>query len=269
MPVDPAPPVESWFSSYLDETAGPFTISIDGDEWVVDAPPPMIGEVIDTGADTLDMVEFLVASLDDDEFADLFDALAARPHHEAAKLADAMRWHWGLVNPPADGGMARVVSEIHRYGDAIEFDLAVLGIDMAQWVRDPDHHSWAKFVRFLAKLPAGGHYAAALALDVELAEAVADQAARDKAAGKPEVPPRPSLIGWDSAASDRATMKDSLRRLEHAIWGASPKFKGRGGKPPQPAARPRTAGEMVEARRRRIEHNEIAGAMLGKRFTPR
>lgn len=261
---------ESFYTRYLDETCGAFTISIDGDEWVVDSPPPIIGEVLDSGADTLDTLEFLVASLDDDEFDDLLDVLSDRPHSHTGSVVEAMRWHWALINPPRDGGFARVVSELHRYGDAIEWDLIREGIDLAQWFTDPDRHTWDKFMRFLSKLPAGGHYTAALAMDVELAEAVAAQREKDKADGKPEpAAPRPSLIGWDPAAADRAQMKDSLRRLEHAIWGASPKFKGRGGKPPQAGPRPRTAAEMVDARRRRIEHNEIAGAMLGKRFTPR
>jgi hypothetical protein len=257
----------SLFSSLLDETVGPFTVRVDDVEVILDAPGPEIGDALDEGAGPLDVLELMIE--DDDELDDVLDALDARPLSAAAEIVEAARWHWGLVNPPPEG-FRRVCAELDRYGAAIEFDFqSLLGVDLGEFIRNPERWSWSKFMRLLSGLPAGHHYAAALALDIELAEAVAAKRAADEAAGIKVVKDnRPSLIGWTAERAELVAVKDGIRRIEHAVWGASPKFKGKGGKSPKASPRPRVAADVIEARRMRLEHDDIAGQMLGKRYTP-
>ncbi|MBM4517037.1 hypothetical protein GS432_14365 [Rhodococcus hoagii] len=67
-----------------------------------------------------------------------------------------------------------------------------------------------------------------------------------EAAGKlPPPSKRPSLLGWTPEIGLLTAVVDGVRRIEHGVWGASPKFKGKGGKPPQALPRPQTARERL------------------------
>jgi hypothetical protein len=256
----------AFFREYLDETVGPFAVTIGTTEYELDAPPPVIGDALDEGDSYLDLLELLVD--DDDLFDGILDYLEAQPQSVTVAIVEDALDHWGLVNPPRHG-FKRVVSEIERYGAAIEFDFQeILNLNMAVFVREPQDWPWSKFMRFVEQLPTGHHYAAALALDVELAEAMARQADEDKKNGIRRPDRRPSLIGWTPEQAALVAIGDGIRRVEHGVWAASPKFKGKGGKAPKPSPRPRVASEVVEARRLRLQHDDIAGKMLGKRFTP-
>lgn len=67
--------------------------------------------------------------------------------------------------------MARLVTLIERYGDAIEYDLhAVFGLDLLDFFRH--RYTWRKLDVLLAQLPSGSAFWAARADDDEAAAAV-------------------------------------------------------------------------------------------------
>lgn len=266
--LDDDGPDTSFFSDYLNEVAGPFVIETNEFEFTVDAPDPKIGNALDAEVPYLDLFEILTECLDDDDFTELDNYFQGRPHGELTAVVEDMLDHWALVGAPRDGGFSRVVAEFDRYGADIEFDLATMGVELALWITDHERYSWNKLFRFLRRLPAGGHYSAALAMDVELAEAMAEQREKDKAAGVP-ADNRPSLIGWNFNTAMQQAALDQMRRLEWAMFASSPKFKGKGGKAPAPSQRPRTAADLVHTRARWVEHDDIAGQLLGKRYKPR
>lgn len=257
-----------FFRDFLDECVGPYVVTVGDVEYELDAPPPIIGDALDAEDSYTDLLDCLV---DDDEVADeLLDHFSSRPHSALVDFVEGALDHWALVNPPR-AGFRRVISELERYGAAIEFDLRdMLLVDLSDFVTDPARWPWSKFMRYLdgiGQYP-GHHYTSALALDVELAEAVAEQKAEDEKNGIRRPERRPALIGWTSERAELVKIFDSTRRVEHAAWGASPKFRGKGGKGPKRSPHPRVAADLIEARRLRLEHDTIAGKMLGRRFTP-
>ena len=67
--------------------------------------------------------------------------------------------------------MARLVTLVERYGDAIEYDLhAVFGLDLVDFFRH--RYTWRKLDTLLAQLPSGSAFWAARADDDEAAAAV-------------------------------------------------------------------------------------------------
>ena len=67
--------------------------------------------------------------------------------------------------------MARLVTLVERYGDAIEYDLhAVFGLDLVDFFRH--RYAWRKLDTLLAQLPSGSAFWAARADDDEAAAAV-------------------------------------------------------------------------------------------------
>jgi hypothetical protein len=256
-------PGESFFTEYLDEVVGPFVVVVGSYEYTLDAPAPTIGDLLDVDGSVFDMIDELCTETDVAD--DLLEHFESRPVSEAQAFVEAALDHWGLVDPPRDG-FARVCTELDKFGDAIEYDLELIGVDLRDYVLG--RRTWAQLMRYLAKMPVGGHYSAALAGDLELAIARAERAAADKAAGIKAPDKAPSLVGWTPELAKLYDLVDSQRATTHAVWGASTKFKGKGGKAPRPARRPNTADARVATMLLKKEHDEVAGAMLGKRYSP-
>ncbi|APE11008.1 hypothetical protein BO226_18880 [Rhodococcus sp. 2G] len=259
----------SFFRVLLSEAVGPFVVSLDeddedGPELIIEAPDSQDVADLDTTVSVHDQLDLLVG----EDLADVItEHYARRPFSELADLVDDIREHFGILVPP-DTGWPYLVDEIDRYGAAIEKDLFAMPGDerLYDWVRDHLNNPWNRLIRLLPALPEGGWYYAALGNDDERAQKILEMEQRG------ELPPpskRPSLVGWTHERAQLTNMVDSLRRIEHATWGASPKFKGKGGKPPQPSPRPQTARDRVEEFQALVEHDDIASQLLGSRYTRR
>ncbi|MGU3587174.1 hypothetical protein ACLBYD_28995 [Rhodococcus sp. C26F] len=259
----------SFFRVLLGEAVGPFVLSLDeddedGPELVIEAPDSTDVADLDTTVSVHDQLDLLVG----DELADvILDHYARRPFSELADLVDDIREHFGILVPP-DTGWAYLVDEIDRYGDAIEKDLFAMPGDerLYDWVRDHLNNPWNRLLRLLPALPEGGWYHAAIANDDERAQKILEMEQRG------ELPPpskRPSLVGWTSEKALLTSILDSSRQTAHGVWAASPKFKGKGGKPPRPLPRPQTARDRVEEFQALVEHDDIASQLLGSRYTRR
>ncbi|NKT69499.1 hypothetical protein GS860_16205 [Rhodococcus hoagii] len=255
----------SFFDTLVNEAVGPFFVSLDEDvEVVIEAPSGEDVAELDTTVSVHDQLDLLV----DEDTADvILDFYARRPISDLADLVDDIRDHFGILVPP-DQGWAALVHELNRYGEAIEKDLFTISApnDLYDWIRDHANLPWNKLFRILPTLPHGGWYETAILDDDERA----DQILAMEADGKLPAPSkRPSLLGWTPEIGLMSAMVDGVRRIEHGVWGASPKFKGKGGKPPQNLPRPQTARERAEERQTLREHDDIASQLLGKRYTRR
>lgn len=216
------------------------------------------------GLDDDDSPQAVLDLLTGDAYDDLLDLLDEMPAAAMTELADEVARHFAVLHrPPA--GITAVVDDLNRYGPGLEFDLAERGLDLHDWVRDPARHPWAKLLRLADRLPPGSHYAAARALDVDLATEIA-LARREKRLPPPSK--APALEGWTAEVSLLQQVVDVLRGVEHAVWGASPKFKGKGGTPPKPGLRPRTAADTVRTAEQLAQHDTLASQLLGDRYRP-
>lgn len=255
----------SFFETLLDEAVGPFFVSLDdGTELVVEVPAADDVADLDTTTSIHDVLDLLV---DEDTADTIADAYARRPISELADLVDDIRAHFALLTPP-DQGWAYLVDEIDRYGIAIDRDLFGMpgNARLYDWVRDHEDLPWNNFLRMLPTLPVGGWYYAAIADDDERADQILEMEARG------ELPPRsnrPSLIGWTPERELMTEVAELLEHVVHGIWGASPKFKGKGGKPPQRRPRPETAHDRAEERDALREHDDLSSQLLGARYTRR
>ncbi|MBM4577773.1 hypothetical protein LRM64_19420 [Prescottella equi] len=255
----------SFFETLLDEAVGPFFVTLgDGTELVIEAPSSDDVAELDTTTSIHDLLDLMVGEDNADIIA---DAYARRPIGDLADLIDDIREHFALLVPP-DPGWAYLVEEINRYGIAIDRDLFGMpgNARLYDWVRNHADLPWNHFLRMLPALPRNGWYETATRDDDERA----DQILAMEAAGKlPPPSKRPSLLGWTPEIDLLTAVVDGVRRIEHGVWGASPKFKGKGGKPPQALPRPQTARERAEERQVLREHDDIASQLLGKRYTRR
>lgn len=260
------PAASSFFRTLLDEAAGPFVAHLDDDSpaIVVEAPESADVADLDTTVSVYDQLDLLVS---EDLADDITEHYARRPFSELADLVDDIREHFGILVPP-DAGWAYLVDEIDRYGAAIEKDLFAMPGDekLYDWVRDHLSNPWNRLIRLLPALPEGGWYFAAIADDDERAQQILEMEQRGEL---PAPSKRPSLVGWTYERAKLTELVDSQRRTEHATWGASPKFKGKGGKPPRPSPRPQTARDRVEEFQALVEHDDIASRLLGDRYTRR
>lgn len=255
----------SFFDTLVNEAVGPFFVRLDEDvEVIIEAPSGDDVAELDTTTSIHDQLDLLT---DEDTADTILDFYARRPVSELAELVDDIRDHFGILIPP-DQGWAYLVDEINRYGEAIEKDMWAMPnqADLSDWIRDHANLSWNKFFRLLPALPEGGFYECAILDDDERADRILALEAEGKI---PSPVKRPSLQRWTYQNSMMTAIVDSTRRIEHAVWGASPKFKGKGGKPPQNLPRPQTARERAEERQTLREHDDIASQLLGKRYTRR
>lgn len=252
-------PPHSFFEQLLGEAAGPYLLDLDGDEIVVAVPSADGVCELDTAVTPTEQLDALVGEDLADDILDVYDD---RPASELVELIDDIRAHFGILVPPL-GGFLRLVETLDLYGEDVERDLIDKHLNLYDWVRDHGNTPWDKLFRFLDRAPEGGWYAAALASDIELAERVAKL---EQEQGKPAGAKRPSLVGWTRDRDTDTAILETLRRIEAAIFQASPKVKGRGPKAPKSLPRPLTARERYEKYRLYVEHDDIASKVLGSRY---
>lgn len=246
-----------FFEQLLGEAVGPlFT-----DHGTVLPPAGEDVALLDRTVSVADQLDLVAPDIADE----VLDAFADRPISELAEFVDGVRVHFGVLVAPACG-WAELVATIDRYGPAIEKDLALYmsGECLYAWVRDHEWQPWDRLLRLLDALPPGGHFSAARASDIELAERIAEL----EAEGHIDPPSStPSLVGWTDQKAAYEEMNERLARIEHAIVAMSMKVK-RPPRPPKPRARPRTARDRVDEVRMWREHDEIASQLLGDRYKP-
>jgi hypothetical protein len=267
-----------FFDVLLAEALKPVTVGVG--ELAVTFEVPDGGQVgdLDDSDGPADVLEALLVPTDEDgtderdeaALDELLDAFEHRPARQLRELADDVLRRFGLHRPPP-AGWADLVEHLDRFGAGIEWDLLTCagGLRLHDFVRDPDRNPWSLLYRVLPYLPQGGGYWAAVQADEQWAHDQLDAEERAKRAGKRAAKSsRPPLFGWTAAAERETTIIDTLRQGVHATWGASPKFKGKGGKPPQQLARPRNAVSWVRRARALAEHDEFVNALLPRGFEP-
>lgn len=256
----------SYFETLLDEAAGPFVFHLDedGPELVVEVPDAADVADLDSTGSVHDQLDLLVGEHLADVIAEHY---ARRPISELADLVDDIREHFAILIPP-DAGWAYLVHEIDRYGEAIEKDLFTMPGDerLYDWVRDHLSNPWNRLLRLLPALPEGGWYYAAIADDDERAMQRLEMEQRGEL---PKPSKRPSLVGWTHDRELLTEAVESLGQILHGVWGASPKFKGKGGKPPARRLRPQTARDRADEYQALVEHDDISSQLLGSRYTRR
>lgn len=138
---------------------------------------------------------------------------------------------------------------IARYGDAIEYDLAVRGIDLAREWRS---RRWRRLLNLIDHLPRDSAYVEALSDDEEMAERMLGQA--DRA-------PRRRMSEFSVEVELLSVIADRQAEIINAL------IARRGVKPArikwQP--RPETALERVRRRKRRRQHEALVAKVLPAR----
>lgn len=272
-PDQPAAP--SFFDTLLTETLDPLSLAVGDLELVVEVPDGDQVSDLDAAVTPSDVLEVLLAPLDDDgeqhpddeaALDELFDELDEQPAGVLLDLVDQVRAHFALTVSPPEGWDA-LVDMLDRFGAGIEWDLITLpnAPRLHDFLRDPRRHPWGLLYRLLPYLPQGGGYWAAVQADEELAEAQVDA---EKRGHKPKNSKHPPLLGWTPQAERETAILDLLRQEVHATWGASSKFKGKGGTPPKPLPRPRSAQSWVRRRLLLEEHDEIVDMLLPRGTEP-
>ena len=251
-----------FWDELLAEAVGPYIFTLEGREYVVD--PPLYEDVaaLDTAVSDWDVLDELL----DEDVADAVEAAYAEyPVSALQSLTDDLRAHFGILTPPKYG-WAALVRDMNAYGPALERDLADIGLDLYDWVRDHENLPWSKLYRLgLDHAAEGGWVEAARLLDEELAR----EAVEAEAEGEVAPSRRPSIKGWTVDRENGLRTVELLEQVVHATWGSSQKFKGKGGPPPKQHPRPETAYEKVRQYRMYVEHDEIASALLGDRYVKR
>lgn len=262
MTHDDSGPTASFFETLIEEAVGPLFVTLAGVEHIIDVPASADIADLDQVASLSDQLDCLIP--DEDQVDTILDAFDDQPHSALAGFVADVRAHFGILTPPPYG-WAALVAELDRYGEAIERDLINLRLDLYDWIRHHEHLPWAKLFRILQRPADGSYYTAARASDLELAEEIA----RLEADGLIEPPTStPGLEGYTAEREVLTRLADSLERIEHAIWAASPKFKGKGGRAPKPTPRPRTARDRLATIQTYRDHDEIASQVLGNRYKP-
>lgn len=255
----------SYFETLLDEAAGPFVVHLDGGpDLVIEAPAGDDVADLDITASVHDQLDLLVG----EDLADVIaDHYARRPISELADLVADIREHFGILRPP-DCGWAVLVDDINRYGAAIEKDMFASGSNerLYDWVRDHLDNPWNRLFRLLPALPEGGWYYAAIADDDERAHQRLEMEQRGEL---PAPSKRPSLVGWTHERELLTEAAELMAQILHGVYAASPKFKGKGGKPPKRRPRPQTARDRAEEYAALVEHDDISAQLLGSRYTRR
>lgn len=242
------PDEPSLFETMLAEAHAPFVFELDGATWVIDAPSADGVAALDVCQSVDDVLDELLAEDVADELLEVLDELAEddqRYTTTTARLADDLRAHFALdAHPP--GGWDHLVDHIERYGAAIEADLPETwpGVELAQWFRG--QRPWAQLWRLLSQLPAGSRWSAARLLDEDAAAEQLDAEADEDedAAAERDRDPGPPLVGETYDRQLIRTLVSIARQQLHATYAvAAP--KGKGGNPPLPLERPRTARDAL------------------------
>ena len=263
------PTVSSFWDTLLREAVGSFSFVLEDEAgyaypFEVDYPSAAaVAELDEVGHSDVDTLYVLLEEDDADRVLDLLDDL---PITELQDLVDDVRAHFGILVPPPYG-WAALVDDLERYGAAVERDLHDAGRDLYDWIRDHERLPWAKLYRVLLNdPPEGGHVEAARLADEDLALQQVKAEARGEVARRTS---RPRLQGWTREREQNERIVELLEQVVHGVWGASPKFKGKGGAKPKGHPRPTTAYEKMRRYALYVEHDEIASQLLGSRYTPR
>lgn len=251
----------------LDETAGPYQVP--GLPYMIDVPTPEVVAGLDFTDDPVGILATLMQHSSDDVLESLLDELDEQPYSRTVAIADGALEHFGLETPPPYG-YRWLATELDRYGEGIEYDFQQLGVNLYDFVLDSGRWPWSKFARLLRQLPIGGGYNTARITNVALAQELADEEDRLAAAGE-TLPSdnRPPARGWTPELEELTQIKDALMRVEHGMYATSPKHKKITAPPPKPSKRPKLAKERAANLRLLREHDDIAGKVLGKRYTPK
>lgn len=255
-------PTDSYFEILLDEAVGPFFVTVGkGIDLVIDVPAAdSVAEL-----DSIVSVHTMLDALAGEETADVIaDAYARRPISDLVDFVDDIREHFGILVAP-DAGWAHLVEELNNYGVAIERELIDHRLNLYDWVRDHRNTPWNKLFRILSRPIDGGYYIGEVSSDIDRAKRMLE---KEEKGELPKPSPRPSIIGWDSPRELLTEAVETLRRIEHATYAASPKFKGKGGKAPKNFLRPRTARDVAKELRSFADHDEIGAQVLGDRYKP-
>lgn len=261
--------VPCFWDVFIREAVGPFVLEVPGDddevvEWEVPYPSADAVAALDVTYSDQDILYLL---MDDDDTTDtILDLYEDLPISELQEAVDDIRAHYGILTP-SPYGWAQLMKDFRKYGEDLERDAVTEGLDLYDWVRHHEELPWAKLYRVLLdRAREGGYVEAARLLDEELALEQVKAETEGKKKGAPK--PRPSVVGWtrDRENGERAT--ELLEQLVHAVWAASPKFKGKGGKRPSGHARPELAYNKVKRYALYVEHDEIASMLLGSRHKP-
>lgn len=112
-------------------------------------------------------------------------------------------------------------------------------------------YPWTQMYRLLERLPPESHYKAARAMDFDLAEAMLDQSDADR---KP-TPLSPQ--GYSHQIYLQMATVEAIRSLDYTLKAVH------GNKPPYPSMleRPKTAYQILDAERDRIEVDRVLGLL--------
>jgi hypothetical protein len=149
------------------------------------------------------------------------------------------------AQPP---GTVRLAGLIQRYGKAIEYDLARMGIDLAQQWRS---RRWRKLLNLIDRLPRNSAYVEALAEDDELAQQLSSQP-------RPNVRSVRRMTEWSVEVELLSVVADRLAELAQVV------ATSRGAKRTRvaPMPRPLTAGQRLEVRQRHSKHLSLVSRVL-------
>lgn len=140
-----------------------------------------------------------------------------------------------------------------RFGDAIEYDLAVRQVDLVtEWGK----RRFRYLLNLINHLPRNSAYVQALTDDDEWAEQVLASAQSNR-------PAHPRMQDWSPELELLTSLYDrvgELVRVSVAATGSRPKRL-------QPAPRPVTALDRARARRRKAQHQRLVTTMLPHRAT--
>jgi hypothetical protein len=157
----------------------------------------------------------------------------------------------GALRVAEPGGSERLAGTLIRYGEAIEYDLACRGVDLAQEWRS---RRWRKLLNLIDHLPAHSAYAEALAADEDLAELILSQP-------RPEGAAVVRISEWSSERAVLAEISDKLSSVVAAVIAAA------GSKPPPfvPSPRPKVAADRIRERQRVEAHLSLVDRLIPDR----
>lgn len=255
----------SYWETFINEAVGPFDFTLeDGDLLRTFTAPHPSRAAVEALDECSSDVDVLYELLDEDDADEVLDILEDYPVSELQDLVDDIRAHYGLLTTPPYG-WATLVKDLDKYGEAVERDLFQAGRDLYAWVRDHEELPWAKLYRcHIDYAPEGSWMEAARLDDDELA---LEHVKAERQGKVSKGPRRPSLVGWTKDRENAERTVELLEQVLHAVWGASPKFKGKGGKKPGPHPRPDTGYARAKRYALYVEHDEMASMLLGSRYT--
>jgi hypothetical protein len=161
------------------------------------------------------------------------------------------RWclHQGLTDLDQT---KRLVYTMHRYAEAIEYDLREkMRLSAGEMWRD---RRWRELLNLVDGLPSNTMTSQALANDKEHLRMVLKQSPKQKGSGGPR------LADWSLTNAQLATLIDAVNAQRITMIGLA---RTKGAKPSfEPQARPRTAVDEIEYEMRKAEHQGMVDLLL-------